>query len=259
MPHTVSQRSHTVPPSSLLICISSELRVAAAHATPQVESPRFIKLLSLMRFADATYVPPRSERLQGESAPVKVHQLVHPSMPCLVLFLGAISLSGFLLRGSCRRLRDADTPKHIAAHEDKATLCVDGFDEVDDEHMLKLFVGTSKGFIYHSSVSLSEHQLSRTHSVSQMLISGVKHSGAMSTIQLCTDTSPALSASLRAVEETFPWITTTTCASYVLSCELRELSRIPRITCIMNGVRIFLLGHSQPLTFMTACLSKLLS
>eukprot|EP00965_Chrysotila_dentata_P093337 3083872-Pleurochrysis_carterae.AAC.1 len=87
MSQTVSQRSHTVPLSSLLICISSELPVAAAHATPQVESPWFIKLLSLMQFADATYLPSRSERLQSESA------------PCL---------------------RDADTPKHIAAHEDKA-------------------------------------------------------------------------------------------------------------------------------------------
>eukprot|EP00965_Chrysotila_dentata_P261520 6214279-Pleurochrysis_carterae.AAC.2 len=136
-------------------------------------------------------------------------------------------LVGDLLRATCRRLRDAEAPKQIAAYESKATLCVDGWDEIFEEHMVKMLVGTTKGYIYHSTVDLLPPQSMHAHGVAQVLIRGVKHAGKMSIVQVCMGTCPVMSAAWRLVEAKFPWVTTSCCASHnFLRLELQEFARI---------------------------------
>eukprot|EP00965_Chrysotila_dentata_P256486 6212553-Pleurochrysis_carterae.AAC.2 len=46
-----------------------------------------------------------------------------------------------------------------------------------------------------------------------------------------------MSTAWRLVEAKFPWVTTSCCASHLLSLELQEFARIPRVAVVMDLVR----------------------
>jgi hypothetical protein len=176
-------------------------------------SPQFKQLLEVLRHAPTTYKPPHRNRFSGDLLDTTVRQL----------------------RAADQPIRDAILKKH------GCTLICDGWDDVQNYHLINLVYGTAASSFFEGTTQLG----SRTHedagSMAHFMLEGIdKLAPPATVIQVVTDTCNTMRAAWTIVTSARRWVTATCCAPHVLNLLLKDVAAIPEVASVMDHMEAIL-------------------
>eukprot|EP00965_Chrysotila_dentata_P236241 6201208-Pleurochrysis_carterae.AAC.2 len=114
--------------------------------------------------------------------------------------------AGPLLNETVDRLRAAEQPLRMAANLHKQTVLVDGWDDVERNHLVNVLVASAKGMFFQGTKKLllsGDHEDAEL--VADIIMAGMKSAGALNVVQVFTNTCSVMRAAWRLVEEQYPW------------------------------------------------------
>ena len=176
------------------------------NITPHVaESPLFKKMVTSIKSAPASWHPPNSKRLMGD-----------------------------LLDSTLARLKAEEAPTREAILTDGGTVVSDGWDDVERNHLINFLVGNAKGMFFDGTIMLSSEDSEDATHVAKLIGDEIERQGALSIVQVVTDTCSVMKSAWKIIEEKYPWITCTCCGPHVLSLELKDLGKIPEVAKVIE-------------------------
>lgn len=161
-----------------------------------VESPHFAKVINLARTTNCSYKLPHRRRLSGDLLDITTTQLKAESAP----------LRDALVKFGC-------------------TLLCDGWDDLQQNHLINCIVATSKGNFFYGTTMLDSDTNETGESVYHFLKDSIEKIGPHLVMHVCTDTCATMKKAWRLLEAHLPWISCTCCAAHVLSLELKDLAK----------------------------------
>jgi predicted nucleic acid-binding Zn-ribbon protein len=178
----------------------------ALNITPNVaDSPWFKKAVAKLKKAPASYVPPNANRFRYD-----------------------------LLDSTTARLKAEEAPTREAVLKDGGTVCSDGWDDVERNHLINFLIGNSKGMFFDGTIKLTSSDSEDATHVAKLICDAIETQGALSIVQVVTDTCSVMKSAWKIVEEKFPWITCTCCGPHVLSLELKDLAKIKEVADVIG-------------------------
>lgn len=133
-------------------------------------------------------------------------------------------------------LRVEEQPLREAVASFGCTICSDGWETAEHDHLINMLVGTHKGMFFDGTIQLKSRDQEDAKTVAMLLSNLVKRTGPAAVVQVCTDTCAVMKAAWRLLCAEFPWITATCCGPHVLNLELKDIAKIPEIADIMAKV-----------------------
>lgn len=143
---------------------------------------------------------------------------------------------GRLLDDVVYDLRVAEQPLRQALLKHGGTVCSDGWDTVERDHLINMLLGTHKGTFFDGTIELRSTDHEDAVSVATFLSDFIERSGRVSVIQICTDTCSVMQAAWAIVCRKYPWVTATCCGTHVLSLELRDIAKIDEVAEVIRKV-----------------------
>eukprot|EP00965_Chrysotila_dentata_P116366 3846770-Pleurochrysis_carterae.AAC.1 len=117
----------------------------------------------------------------------------------------------------------------------KYTLVMDGWDDVEKNHLVNVQIGSAKALFFQGTKKLTSTNLENAQGVADMIITGMRSTGALNVVQVCTDTCSVMKAGWQIVEAQYPWVTSTCCGPHMLSLELKDFAaKIPSVKNVMH-------------------------
>jgi hypothetical protein len=145
-------------------------------------------------------------------------------------------LGGSLLERTTLRLRAEEGETRSAVLEDGGTVVSDGWDDVERNHLINFLVGNAKGMFFDGTIMLSSADAEDAKRVAELICAEIEKTGALTIVQVVTDTCSVMKAAWKIIENTFPWITCTCCGPHVLSLELTDMGKIPEVAAVIKKV-----------------------
>lgn len=173
-----------------------------------VESPRFKALIKAAKTAPLSYELPSRRTMGGE-----------------------------LLDQSVKRLKKDEEPLRKACTAYGCTVISDGWDDVEKSHLINMLVATIEGAFFDGTFKLSSDDHEDATAVADLLSKEIEHVGALSVVQVVTDTCAVMKSAWKIVERKYPWITCTCCAPHVLSLLLKDIGKIPEVEEVIKKVK----------------------
>eukprot|EP00966_Prymnesium_polylepis_P086716 2007111-Prymnesium_polylepis.1 len=165
-------------------------------------------MVSKLKTAPASYAPPNANRLRGD-----------------------------LLHSTTARLKAEEAPVREAVLVDGGTVCSDGWDDVERNHLINFLIGNSKGMFFDGTIKLTSTDSEDATHVAKLIGDAIETQGALSIVQVVTDTCSVMKSAWKIIETRFPWITCTCCGPHVLcSLELKDLGKIPEVAKVIESV-----------------------
>ena len=171
-------------------------------------SPRWKKVIGLLKRAPPAYKPPDRNRLGPTCSRAR--------------------------RGGCR----PRTPKRLAdLIEYGGTIVSDGWDDVERNRLINLLLVAAA-----ASTSTAPSSWGADHEDAEKVASIIKGEikrvgvgvGPTKVVQVCTDTCSVMQKAWSLIRAEYPWITTTCCGPHVLSLLLKDIGeKIPEVAAII--------------------------
>ena len=165
-----------------------------------VDAPLFKKMVQKIKTAPASYKAPDRHRLLGD-----------------------------LLDTTTNKLKAEEAPVREAVMRDGGTVCSDGWDDVERNHLINFLVGNSKGMFFDGTIMLNSEDHEDATRVAKLIIDEIYRIGCLTIVQVVTDTCSVMKAAWKLIEKEFPWITCTCCGPHVISLELHDLAKIKEV------------------------------
>lgn len=99
--------------------------------------------------------------------------------------------------------------------KDCLTVVSDGWDDVERNHLINLLICHSKGAFFEGTVQLTSRDHEDAAAVASLISAEIDRAGKYDIIQVCTDTCSVMKSAWKIIEENYPWITCTCCATHV--------------------------------------------
>lgn len=170
------------------------------------DHPLFKKLVSKLKTAPGSYMAPDRGRLGND-----------------------------LLQSTAARLKREEAPLREAVLKEGGTVVSDGWDDVSKNHLINFLCGNSKGFFFDGTIKLTSEDSENAERVAELICQEIINVGALSIVQVVTDTCSVMKAAWKIIEKAFPWITCTCCAPHVLSLELKDMAKIPEVADVIES------------------------
>ena len=103
-----------------------------------------------------------------------------------------------------------------AVLKDGGTVVSDGWDDVAKNHLINFLCGNSKGFFFDGTIKLTSEDSENADKVAELICDEIENVGALSIVQVVTDTCSVMKAAWKVIEKKFPWITCT-CSAHLTS------------------------------------------
>ena len=172
------------------------------------DNPLFKKMVMKLKTAPASYKPPDRNRLSND-----------------------------LLESTTARLKREEAPLRETVLKDGGTVVSDGWDDVAKNHLINFLCGNSKGFFFDGTLKLTSEDSENAEKVAKLICDEITSVGALSIVQVVTDTCAVMQAAWKLIEKKFPWITCTCCAPHVLSLELKDMAKISDPAAVIEGAQ----------------------
>ena len=101
-------------------------------------------------------------------------------------------------------------------------------------HLINFLCGNSKGLFFDGTLKLTSEDSENAEKIAELICNEIVQVGALSIVQVVTDTCSVMKAAWKIIEKKFPWITCTCCAPHVLSLELKDMAKIPEVAAVME-------------------------
>eukprot|EP00965_Chrysotila_dentata_P184871 6103288-Pleurochrysis_carterae.AAC.4 len=97
-------------------------------------------------------------------------------------------LGGRILDNAVKRLCRNEVPLREEGLAQKSTIVINGSDDVNQNDLVNVLVGSCRGFNLQGTVKLSINDYDDAKSVAKIIMDGIPDTGALSIVQVCTDT-----------------------------------------------------------------------
>lgn len=147
---------------------------------------------------------------------------------------GRLPLYGKLLDATVYDLRVQEAPLRKAILENGGTVCSDGWDTVQRDHLINMLVGTFKGMFFDGTIELDSNDHENADQVAEFLRQFIERTGRLGVVQIVTDTCSVMKAAWKVLENHYKWLTATCCGTHVLSLELKDFAKIDVIATVIR-------------------------